>query len=160
MMGRTNRREEPMKVDAIMTRNPACCMPDTKLREVARLMEQHDCGEIPVVEGEASGRPVGVVTDRDIVTKAIARGRNPLEMKARDCMTSPAVTMKAGARVGEVKKVMEDHRIRRVLVVDDTGRCVGIVSQADIALRASKGATAEVVKEVSKKGPRGPSAQP
>jgi CBS domain-containing protein len=148
-----------MKVNAIMTRDPACCTPDTKLTAVARLMEQHDCGEIPVVESEQSRRPVGVVTDRDIVIKAIAKGRNPLELRARECMTSPAVTMQAEASIDEVKKVMEDHQIRRVLVVDGAGRCIGIVSQADIALRASKGDTAEVVKEVSKKGPKAPSAQ-
>jgi CBS domain-containing protein len=148
-----------MKVDAIMTRNPSCCTPDTKLTEVARLMQECDCGEIPVVESEASGRPVGVVTDRDIVIKTIAKGKNPLELKARDCMTTPAVTVKAEASVDEIKKVMEDHQIRRVLVVDGTGRCIGIVSQADIALHASKGDTAEIVKEVSKKGPKGPLAQ-
>jgi CBS domain-containing protein len=114
-------------------------------------MEQNDCGEIPVVDSEASMRPVGVVTDRDIVLKSIARGRNPLEMKAGECMTSPAVTVKLEASLDDVKKVMEDHQIRRVLVVDETARCVGIVSQADIALRGSKGDTGEVVKEVSKK---------
>ena len=148
-----------MKVKDIMTPDPSCCTPDTKLAEVARLMQECDCGEIPVCESAGSSRPVGVVTDRDIVIKAIAKGRNPLDMKARDCMTSPAVTVKAEASIDEVKKVMEDHQIRRVLVVDDTGRCIGIVSQADIALHASKGDTAEVVKEVSKKGPKGPVAQ-
>ncbi|HEV8253324.1 MAG TPA: CBS domain-containing protein [Vicinamibacteria bacterium] len=140
-----------MKVNAIMSGNPACCTRETKLTEVARLMEQNDCGEIPVVDSEASMRPVGVVTDRDIVLKSIAKGRNPLEMKAGDCMTSPAVTVKPEASLDDVKKVMEDHQIRRVVVTDETGRCVGIVSQADIALRGSKGDTGEVVKEVSKK---------
>ena len=146
-----------MKVNDIMSRNPSCCTRETKLTEVARLMEQCDCGEIPVVDSEASGRPVGVITDRDIVVRVIAKGRNPVEMKVGDCMTSPPVTVKADASLDDVKKVMEDHQIRRVLVVDDTGRCAGIVSQADIALRASKGDTGEVVKEVSKKGSKQPS---
>jgi CBS domain-containing protein len=140
-----------VKVNAIMSGNPACCTRETTLTEVARLMERHDCGEIPVVDSEAVRRPIGVVTDRDIVLKSIAKGRNPLEMSAGDCMTSPAVIVRADASLDEVKKAMEDHQIRRVVVVDEAGHCTGIVSQADIALRGSKGDTAEVVKEVSKK---------
>jgi CBS domain-containing protein len=148
-----------VKVNAIMSRNPSCCTRETTLTQVARLMEQCDCGEIPVVDSESSGRPVGVITDRDIVVRTIAKGQNPLEMKAGDCMTSPAVTVKAESSLDDVKRVMEDHQIRRVLVVDEAGRCAGIVSQADIALRGSKGDTAEVVKEVSKKqGTKQPSS--
>src|SRR5207245_4071956 len=109
-----------------------------------------------VIESESARRPVGVITDRDIVLRVIAKGKNPLTLKVSECMTSPAISVKAETGLDDCKKAMEDHRIRRVLVVDDGGRCIGIVSQADIALHGSKGDTAEVVKEVSKKeGPRG-----
>jgi len=76
-----------MKIQEIMTSEPACCRPETNLREVARMMAEHDCGEIPVVSG---GKPVGVITDRDIVARAVAEGRNPLELTARREVSQPA----------------------------------------------------------------------
>ena len=138
-----------MKIQEIMTTNPACCQPETSLREVARLMVEHDCGEIPVVR---DGRPIGVITDRDITARAVAAGRNPLEMKASECMTSPVITVTPKTDVADCCNTMEEHQIRRVPVVDDSGSCCGMVSQADIAQHASAKKTAEVVKQVSKPG--------
>ena len=80
-----------MRVKDIMSTTVACCGPETSLPEVARMMVDNDCGEIPVVN--ASGAPIGVVTDRDITCRTIAEGRNPLVMVAGDCMTSPCVTV-------------------------------------------------------------------
>lgn len=138
-----------MKVRDVMTENPMCCAPDTPLQELARLMVEHDCGEIPIVDGQ-SRRPVGVVTDRDIAVRVVAKGRNPLEMVARDCMSTPVVTVSPDDSVEECCQTMEAHQIRRVPVVDGDGSCVGIVSQADVALKASESKIAEVVKEVSR----------
>jgi len=138
-----------MKIRDIMTRDPACCTPDTKLSEVARLMADQDCGEIPVVENYATERPIGVVTDRDIVLRGIAVGRNPLEMTARDVMSSPVVTVRPETPVEVCCQTLEDQQVRRAPVVDERGRCCGIVSQADIARHASEGMTAEVVRIVS-----------
>jgi CBS domain-containing protein len=138
-----------MKIQDIMTSNPACCEADTNLQEVARLMVENDCGEIPVLR---DGRPIGVITDRDIAARAVAAGRNPLEMKARDLMTSPVITVNPSTGVDECCETMEEHQIRRLPVVDDSGSCCGMVSQADIAKHASARKTAQVVKEVSKPG--------
>jgi CBS domain-containing protein len=138
-----------MKIQEIMTPNPACCGPETNVGEVARLMVDHDCGEIPVVR---DGKPIGVITDRDIAARAVAVGRNPLEMKASDLMSSPVITVSPSTDVDECCETMEEHRIRRVPVVDERGSCCGMVSQADIAKHASARKTAEVVKEVSKPG--------
>lgn len=135
-----------MKIQEIMTAHPVCCAPDTNLREVARMMVDHDCGEIPVVR---DGRPVGVVTDRDIAARAVAAGRNPLEMTARDCMSSPVITVTPSTDVKDCCDAMEQHQIRRVPVVDSSGICCGMVAQADIAEHASARKTAEVVKQVS-----------
>ena len=135
-----------MKIQDIMSTSPACCGPETNLREVARLMVDHDCGEIPVVNG---GKPVGVITDRDIAARAVAQGRNPLELTARDCMSSPAITVNPDTDVKDCCDTMEKHQIRRVPVVDASGNCCGMVSQADIAQHASARKTAEVVKQVS-----------
>ena len=138
-----------MTASDLMTSNPACCTMETPLTDVARMMVQCDCGEIPVVERQDLKKPVGVVTDRDICCRAVAEGRNPLTMTAADVMSSPAVCAKQGDHIDAVKRIMESHQIRRVPVVDDTGEICGIVSLADIALRDSRKETGEVVREVS-----------
>jgi CBS domain-containing protein len=143
-----------MKVRDVMTADPACCTPDTSLREVARLMLEHDCGEIPVADSMDSKKPQGVVTDRDIVCRTVAQGRNPLELSARDAMTSPAVTVTPDTDLDDCANLMETKQIRRVPVVDAQGRCVGIVAQADIVRRAHDRMAAELVREVSEQ-PKG-----
>jgi CBS domain-containing protein len=139
-----------MQVKDIMTRDPACCTPDTNLQEVARLMVEHDCGGIPVVDDRQSMKPMGIVTDRDICCRTVAEGKNPLEMTAGDCMSSPCVTVTPEMSVEDCCQVMEENKIRRVPVVDERDACCGIVAQADIARHATEQETAEVVKEVSR----------
>jgi CBS domain-containing protein len=139
-----------VRVDEIMTKNPACCSADTPLLDVARMMVERDCGEIPVLDTHQSGRPIGVITDRDIVCRTVAQGRNPLDLTAHDCMTSRVVTVTSDKSVEECCDLMERHQIRRVPVVDADGICCGIVSQADIARRVSERAVGEVVRDVSK----------
>lgn len=135
-------------VKEIMTSDPVCCTADTTIGDCARMMCENDVGELPVVESNENPVPVGVVTDRDIVCRSVAKGRNPIEMSVGDCMSTPAITMRDSASVDECCGLMEENQIRRVVVVDDAGRCCGIVSQADIALK-DEGKTAEVVREVS-----------
>jgi CBS domain-containing protein len=149
-----------MKVKEIMSREPACCTRETSLQDVAILMVEHDCGEIPVVDNLQSKRPVGVVTDRDITCRTVALGKNPLDLRARDCMSSPAVTVSPETDIDECCRLMEENQLRRVLVVDESGCCCGIVSQADIAAHASRGDAGEMVKEVSRKTHNGASATP
>jgi CBS domain-containing protein len=136
-----------MRVRDIMSTSVACCGPETKLPEVARMMVDHDCGEIPVVN--AKGAPIGVVTDRDITCRTIAEGRNPLVLEAGDCMTTPCVTVTPATSLEECCQILEKNRIRRVPVVDASGACCGMVSQADIARHAPKTETATVVRKVS-----------
>lgn len=138
-----------MRAKDIMTPNPACSTLQTSLRGVAEMFVDHDCGAVPVVESLESMKPLGIVTDRDIACRAIAKGRNALDLTARDCMSSPCVTVRDDAALDECIEAMEGNRVRRVVVVDEFGRCCGIVSQADIALRAPKRKTAEVVREIS-----------
>lgn len=137
-----------MKVEDLMTTNPTCCKADTALQEVARKMVEHDCGEIPVLD--SSGKPLGVVTDRDICCRTVAEGKNPLDMKARDIMTTPCITVTPDTRLNECCKLMEDEQVRRVLVVDASGRCCGVVAQADIARHdENKREVAEVLEKIS-----------
>jgi CBS domain-containing protein len=132
----------------IMTTNPACCRPNTPLDQVAKMMVHHDCGEIPVVD--ASGCVIGVVTDRDIVCRAVAHGMNPQRFTAETCMTKRVVTLREDAPLEEIIAAMEQHQIRRVPVVRDGGACAGIISQADLARMAQEHQVAELVCEVSR----------
>lgn len=138
-----------MIVKEVMTPDPACCTPDTMLQRVAEMMVENDCGEIPVVENAASMKPVGVVTDRDITCRTVAKGLNPLTMTAAECMTTPCVTVKPDMPLDECCRVMEEKQIRRVPVVDTSGACCGIVALADVARHAERRETGEVVREVS-----------
>ena len=132
----------------IMTPSPQCCARETTLNEVASLMVEADCGEIPITDG--ANRLVGVITDRDIVCRVVAKGRNPSATTAGDVMTEPVVCVNADSTLEDVVAVMEENQIRRVPVVDAGGCCCGIISQADVALCASEGQTGELVREVSK----------
>lgn len=132
----------------VMTENPACCTPETALDQVAQLMRQHDCGEIPVID--PAEQPIGVVTDRDIVCRVVAEGKNPMAYPAEICMSQPVATVPLDATLDEVVATMEKHQVRRVPVVDERGRIAGMISQADVALAGSKRAVAELVREVSR----------
>jgi CBS domain-containing protein len=138
-----------MQVKEVMTADPACCISETGLQEVARMMIDHDCGEIPVVDTKRTRLPIGVITDRDIVCRTVAQGLNPLDLTVADCMSEPCVTVTPEMSVEECSRIMEENKIRRVPVVDADGSCCGIVALADIALYARRSVAAEVVKEVS-----------
>ncbi|HEX5059645.1 MAG TPA: CBS domain-containing protein [Kofleriaceae bacterium] len=140
-----------MRVRDAMTRDPVCCTGDTPIHAVSAMMREHDIGSLPVVEDLLTRFPVGVITDRDIVTRTIAAGHDPMTMLARDCMTSPAITIVEGARLHECVQLLEVAQIRRVIVVDDAGACVGILAQADIARSASRRETGSLVRHVSRR---------
>lgn len=137
-----------MKVNEIMTPNPACCVPETSLRDVAKLMLEYDCGEIPVIDRQTN-KAMGVVTDRDIVCRIIAQGKNPLEMNATDCMSSPCISISQDASLEACRDLMQQYKLRRIVATERDGQISGIVAQADIAISAPTGETGEIVKEVS-----------
>jgi CBS domain-containing protein len=132
----------------VMTPDPACCSPDTSLDQVARMMIQNNCGEILVVDN--SDRPVGVITDRDIVCRIVAEGKNPIGHTVESVMTSSVVTVSEETTMDEVIATMTKHQIRRVLVVDEDGCATGIIAQADVVSEAPRDQAAELVREVSR----------
>ena len=136
-----------MDVRSVMTPNPATCTADTPLRDVARMMVDNDCGQIPVVN--ASNAPIGVVTDRDIAVRIVAEGRDPASACASDCMTTPVTTVKADSSMADCCDTMEREQVRRLPVVDADGSLCGIVSLADVAMSSASKQVAEVVKQVS-----------
>ena len=139
-----------MKVKEIMTRTPATCTPETTLQEVAKTMVGRDCGAVPVVRN--ANQLAGIITDRDVVVRAVAEGRNPLTLTASSCMTSPTVTVREDASIDELTDLMEAKQIRRVPVVDGSGALVGIVAQADVARHTSRKDAGELVRDVSAPG--------
>lgn len=134
----------------VMTPDPACCSPDTTLDQVAKMMVENDCGEIPVID--QSTRLVGVITDRDIVCRAVAEGKDPANQTVASCMSAPVVAVRGDTPLNEVISTMEEHQIRRVPVIDGGGCCTGIIAQADVAFAGHTRKTAELVSEVSREG--------
>ena len=134
-----------MEVHEIMTANPVCCSAEDSIETVAGLMERNDCGCIPVVDKRKSRNSVvGVITDRDIAIRGVALGLSASTM-VKQLMTSGPHCCSPRANVDEIGKIMSDRQLRRVVVVDAQGHCLGIVSQADLArARESHPAMGEV----------------
>jgi CBS domain-containing protein len=121
-----------MKIQDIMTKEPATVTPGTTVRDAAKLMRGEDTGILPVVESETSRKLVGVITDRDIAIRVVADGRDS-NTRVNEVMTSSRLaTLHPDADVNELMKTMADEQVRRVPIVDDRGTLVGIVAQADL----------------------------
>lgn len=119
-------------VREIMTEAPQCCGPDDPAVKAARLMARGDFGVVPVVE-PATGRLLGMITDRDITCRLVAAGRDPNRTPVRDGMSREVVTLLPDASIHECIRLMEIWQVRRIPIVDRQGRVLGIVAQADLA---------------------------
>jgi CBS domain-containing protein len=119
-----------MQVKDIMTTAPLCCSPDDAIEHVAALMREHDCGVIPVCAG---GELAGIVTDRDVVCRAVAGGRLATTRPVREIMSAPVHTVHQDEDVQAAIDTMEAKQVRRLPVVDDRGVVVGIVAPSDLA---------------------------
>ena len=136
----------------IMTSNPVACRADDPIVGVADTMRKEDIGSMPVVD-PSEQRLVGMVTDRDIVVKIVAAGGDLRSAKVKDAMTSNPVSVREDDDVDEAVQVMSKRQVRRVPVVDASGKLTGIVSQADIATRAHEDRkTGELVEAISERG--------
>jgi CBS domain-containing protein len=122
-----------MKASEIMTPSPRTCTAQASVQEVARLMLEADTGVIPIVEAEGSQRLVGLVTDRDLAVRVLAQGRGG-DAKVQEAMSSEVAGVRPDDDLKTVRRLMEERQVRRVPVCDDQGRCLGIISQADLAL--------------------------
>src|SRR5688572_3477745 len=143
-----------MRAREIMTREPACCTPDTTAEEAARLMRDNDCGVIPVVDGQGSKTLLGVVTDRDIALRCVGEGRGPDE-PVSSLMTSSPESCSPEDDVPDVEKVMMSKQVRRVPIIDAAGHLVGMIAQADLARKVGdEKEVGEVVEHISEP-PRG-----
>ncbi|MBV8847390.1 MAG: CBS domain-containing protein [Bryobacterales bacterium] len=141
---------KPEKCRDLMTKDPLCCLPGDSVQQVAQMMKEFDVGVVPIVEDQREKRLAGVVTDRDLAVKALAGERDPREVTIAEVMSLHVVTCSPDDDCGAALQLMEAHRVRRIPVLDASGRIVGIISQGDVAVRMREAEkTAELVMEVS-----------
>jgi CBS domain-containing protein len=140
-----------MKCTDVMTTEIFCCLPTDSVEEVASVMQSEDVGPVPIVDDLEKRQLVGIVTDRDIVLRAVASGLDARSTRAGDVMTRQVVTCEAGDAIQTALDAMARHQVRRLPIVDKKGRLVGIISQADVATRLNESEkVAEVVEEISR----------
>jgi CBS domain-containing protein len=133
----------------VMTPSPTCCSPQHTVIDAAELMRREDVGLVPVVS-EDGKKLIGVVTDRDIVIKVLAEGRDPRSSAVTDAMSTDIVTCLPQESIETVMELMATRQVRRIPIVDRDGSLVGIVSQADVATRvATPEETGQVVQAIS-----------
>lgn len=135
-----------MKVEGLMTRDPATLHPDSTCTDAASLMKREDCGSLPVVR---DGTLVGIVTDRDIVIRAIAAKKDPQRVAVSEIMTKDPTTVRPDTSAADASKLMSDKQVRRLPVVDN-GRLVGILVIGQLARHESDDAAGETLKDVSR----------
>jgi CBS domain-containing protein len=135
-----------MKVKEVMHHGATCVEPATPLHEVAKRMRDVDIGAIPVKE---HGHLVGIVTDRDIVCRAIADSENPTKMTAKDVMSRDVMCCSEDDDIEIAIDVMETKQVRRLPVTDSHKVMIGMLSLGDISHKASKDKSAEVLRAVS-----------
>ncbi len=134
---------------SVMTPLPECCTPDDSVIEVARVMEMRDVGIVPIVESQDTRKLVGVVTDRDLILRVVAQGRDPnVVVNVREVMTPEVVTCTPDDDLFQVEDLMKKHQVRRIVVVDESGAAVGIVSTADLARATDEAEVGDTMKAV------------
>lgn len=122
-----------MKLEDVCIFEVACCTPELSLTEAARLMRQRHSGDLIVVDNADENRePVGVITDRDIVIEGVAQGKNPDQTKVRDIMSKRVVVASASEDLSAAIDRMRAHGVRRIPVLDDEQRVIGVVALDDV----------------------------
>lgn len=140
-----------MKCKDVMTQKIVCCYPGDRVAKAAKRMKKNDIGSLPIVENKENKKLVGIITDRDLALKVIGKGRNPKSTKIKKVMTKNVVTCRSNDELQKALNLMAENQLRRIPVVDNDDRVIGIIAQADIATRLNQAEkTAEVVKDISK----------
>jgi CBS domain-containing protein len=139
-----------MKIREAMSPNPVCCLPTDSAQRVARTMCDHNVGSIPVVLDQDSRKLVGVITDRDLCCSVIANGLDPKSVTIEKFMTLNPVTCREGENLDNCERLMQEHQIRRMPIVDADDHVIGIVAQADLALKDNPERVSKTVAEISK----------
>ena len=143
-----------MKISEIMTADPEFCTPDDSLVDCARIMAEHDVGIVPGCESVETRKLIGCLTDRDIVVRVVAEGKDPNMAPLSEVMTQELITCAANDDVDDVEKLMEQRQVRRVMVTDEHGSLIGVLATADLAASLSKEKVGETLQEISEPAPQ------
>jgi len=130
----------------VMTSNPCSIDADKSVAYAAKMMRDEDVGLAPIVEGD---KLIGMLTDRDIAIRVVAEGRNPDQVKVRDVASKQVVTIDPQQDLDEALRIMAKHQVRRLAVVEEDGKLVGVVAQADVAREGDEKQTGKLVEEIS-----------
>lgn len=133
-------------VRELMTKNPCSIDAEKSVTYAAKMLRDEDVGLAPIVEGDLL---VGTVTDRDITTRVVAEGKDPESTKVKEIASINLVTVDPRQGLDEALKLMAKHQVRRLPVIEEGGRLVGLVAQADIAKSAGDKQTGRVVEQIS-----------
>ena len=139
-----------MLVKDVMSRKVIFCTLSDTAQAAARRMKLHRVGALPVVSDFLNAKLEGIVTDRDLCCSVIAGAMLAEKTKIAEVMTRNPVTCTPENTLEDCEALMQEHQIRRIPVVDNQGRCIGIIAQADIALHAPAGIVAKTLAEISK----------
>ena|SRR5262249_22323080 len=139
-----------MKVREVMSRDPACCVLSDTAQAVARILCDRNIGSMPVVADQESRKLVGMITDRDLCCSVIAQGLDPKTTKIEKLISLAPLTCRDGENIETCERLMQEHQIRRVPIVDAEDRVIGMVSQADLALHDKSERVSKTVAEISK----------
>ena len=142
-----------MKAKDLMTSNPSVVTPETSVQDAARLMQREDTGVLPVVESQQSLRLIGMITDRDLALRVVAEGKT--SAMVRDAMSSGVQSAKPDDDAKDVMALMAREQVRRIPIVDESGRVVGIVSQADIVRDGDDKRAEKTIEAISQPGTAG-----
>jgi CBS domain-containing protein len=135
------------RISDVMSSNPCSIDANKPVAYAAKMMKEEDVGLAPIVEGD---RLVGTLTDRDIVTRVVAEGKDPQSVSVREVASADVVTIDPQQDLSEALRLMASNQVRRLPVVEEDGRLVGVVAQADVAREANDKQTGELVQEISK----------
>jgi CBS domain-containing protein len=135
-----------LSIKDVMTSNPCTVDAGQSVAYAAKMMQEEDVGVAPIVEGD---KLIGMLTDRDIAIRVVAEGRNPDQVKVADVASKQVVTIDPQQDLQEALRIMGKHQVRRLAVVEEDGKLVGVVAQADIAREGDDKQTGELVEEIS-----------
>jgi len=139
-----------MKIKKVMSENPVCCLATDSAQSVARMMCERNIGSIPVVGDQQSKQLLGMITDRDLCCSVVAGGLDPKTTPIQKFITANPITCRDGENIDKCEQVMQKHQVRRVPVVDGQNHIIGIVSQADLALKGKPERLPKTIAEISK----------
>ena len=139
-----------MKVKDVMSKNPACCSPSDSAQIVAKMMRERNIGAVPVVADQESRILIGMITDRDFCCSIVADGLDPKTTRVERFISANPIACRDGENVERCERLMQDHQVRRIPVVDNNGSVIGIVSQADLALHDKPERVSRTVAEISR----------